>query len=79
MPPFLEKKGEYTKEETENTYNVARVLIHVELIMQRLRMYQILNKIPKNLFSHIDDIVDVSCVLVNLQPHIIAEEKEENK
>ncbi|XP_024890187.1 uncharacterized protein LOC112466354 [Temnothorax curvispinosus] len=78
MPPFLEKKGEFTKEETQNTYNIARVRIHVERIMQRLRIYQILSKIPENLFSSIDDIVHVCCVLVNLQPPII-EEKDNNK
>lgn len=75
LPPFLEKKGEFTKEETQNTYNIARVRIHVERIMQRLRTHQILNKIPHYLFSSIDDIVHICSVLVNLQPPIIAENK----
>ncbi|GBP33311.1 hypothetical protein EVAR_30899_1 [Eumeta japonica] len=38
MPPFLTKKHEFSKEETQNTYEVARVRIHVERIMQRLRV-----------------------------------------
>ena len=74
MPPFLEKKTEFSKEETEETYSIARVRIHVERIMQRLRTYQILNKIPEFLFNSVDDIVHVCCVLVNLQPPIIAEQ-----
>lgn len=41
-PPFLEKKNEFPAEETEETYNVARVKIHVERIMQRLRVHSIL-------------------------------------
>ncbi|XP_066596535.1 uncharacterized protein [Prorops nasuta] len=30
MPPFLEKKKEFSQEETKQTYNVAKVRIHVE-------------------------------------------------
>ncbi|GBP83662.1 hypothetical protein EVAR_61056_1 [Eumeta japonica] len=70
MPPFLTKKHEFSKKET--TYEVARVRIHVERIMQRLRVYRVLDKIPHNLFSCIDDIVHMCCVLVNLQPPILS-------
>ena len=42
MPPFLQKKNEFSMEETQQTYSVARVRIHVERIMQRLKTYQIL-------------------------------------
>lgn len=72
MPPFLERKGEFTSEETSATYKIARVRIHVERIMQRLKVYHILNKIPENLFHHIDDILHICCVLVNLQPPIFS-------
>ena len=59
MPPSLQKKKEFTKEETEKTYAIAKVRIHVERIMQRLRIYRILDNIPENLFNCIDDIVHV--------------------
>lgn len=72
MAPFLEANPKFTKEESERTYSIARVRIHVERIMQWLRTYQILNKIQENLFSSIDDIIHVCCVLVNLQPPIIS-------
>lgn len=71
MPPFLEKKQAFTQEETQKTYNVASVRIHVERIMQRLRIYNILNKVPHHLFGHMDDVITVCCALVNLQPPII--------
>lgn len=74
MPPFLEKKKEFSEAETKSTYNIARVRIHVERIIQRLRTYHILNKITENLFNCLDDIIHVCCVLVNLQQPIIAEE-----
>nr|XP_046475541.1 uncharacterized protein LOC124215812 isoform X2 [Neodiprion pinetum] len=72
MPPFLEKKSEFSKEETDLTYNIARVRIHVERIMQRLKTYQILYKIPEHLFFCIDNIIHVICGLVNLQPPIFS-------
>ncbi|KAJ8665861.1 hypothetical protein QAD02_007523 [Eretmocerus hayati] len=77
MPPFLSDKKEFTKQETEDTYNIASVRIHVERIMQRLRVYKILDKIPRNLFPHIDDIIQMCCVLVNLQPPIFSDENSE--
>lgn len=71
MPPFL-NNSEFSKE-TEETYSVANVRIHIERIMQRIKQFNILNKIPSHLFTHIDDIVHMCCVLVNLQKPIIAE------
>lgn len=71
MPPFLEGHDAFTKEESEQTYKVAKVRIHVERVMQRLRTYGILDKIPENLFSYIDDVIHMCCVLVNLQPPIL--------
>ncbi|XP_043281254.1 uncharacterized protein [Venturia canescens] len=76
MPPFLEKNTAFSSEETQQTYSVARVRIHVERIMQRLRTYQILSKIPENLFHCIDDIMHICCVLVNLQPPIISNKND---
>ena len=72
MPPFLEKKSEFSKEETALTYSVAKVRIHVERIMQRLRTYKILQFIPEHFFSSIDDVLHMACVLVNLQPPIFS-------
>ncbi|XP_044576694.1 uncharacterized protein LOC123259933 [Cotesia glomerata] len=77
MPPFLEKKSEFTIQETQQTYSIAKVRIHVERIMQRLRLYQVLNKFPENLFHCVDDIIHICCVLVNLQPPIISNKKNE--
>lgn len=72
MPPFLEN-GVFTKQEVEETYKIARVRIHIERIMQRLRLYNILSKIPHHLIPYSDSIVHICCVLVNLQAPIIAE------
>ena len=75
MPPFLEKKNELSSEETQQTYNVAKIRIHVERIMQRLRIYRILDKIPEHLFKYIDKILHICGVLVNLQAPIFSEKE----
>lgn len=75
MPPFLEGFNEFTKGEAESTYKVASVRIHVERVMQRLRTYKILDKIPRNLFTCIDMVIHMCCVLVNLQPPILSDSK----
>lgn len=72
MPPFLEGNVAFTKEEAESTYKIASVRIHVERIMQRLRTYRVLDKIPDHLFGYVDDILHICCVLVNLQPPIMS-------
>lgn len=75
MPPFLANKGVFTKEETTETYSIASVRIHIERIMQRIRVYKILDKIPHNLMNSLDDIIHIACVLVNVQPPIIKQQE----
>ena len=73
MPPFLQENVQFTGEEVKETYSIASVRIHVEGIMQRIRIYKILDKITTNLLSEIDAIFHVCCVLVNFQPPIISD------
>lgn len=70
MPPFL-RDPQFSAEDVENTYNIAKVRIHIERIMQRLRIYKILDKFSIDILPHADDIVFMCGVLVNLQPPII--------
>lgn len=76
MPPFLDK-GHFTEEEVRQTRSIAQVRIHIERIMQRLRVYKILDYFTHDLLPYCDDIVFMACVLVNLQPPII--KKHENE
>lgn len=70
MPPFSHG-DQFTPEEVEETYNIASVRIHIERVNQRIKEFNILNKIPVALFPHIDEIVFVICALVNLGKPII--------
>lgn len=64
---------QFSKKEMELTKKVASVRIHVERVIQRLKMYKILSHtLNLKLLAHIHKIVTVVAVLVNCQPHIIA-------
>lgn len=70
MPPFMHN-GMLTQDEIINTYQIASVRIHVERSIQRVKIYNILQKIPTELLQCIDDIIFLCCVMTNLQPPII--------
>ncbi|KAL7292663.1 hypothetical protein TKK_0013789 [Trichogramma kaykai] len=70
MPPFVENHH-LTGEQREEQRHIARVRIHIERIMQRLRIYKILDMISIKMLPYIDEIIFMCCVLVNLQTTII--------
>lgn len=65
MPPFL-TNGYFTGEQVEETYNIAQVRIHIERIMQRIRVFKIFDKFSNEMRPYCDDILHMCCVLVNL-------------
>lgn len=70
MPPILHN-GKFTEEEVLETHSIASVRIHVERFFARLKVHEILNKVPIELLPYIDGIVQMCCVLTNLQLPII--------
>ncbi|KAL5246005.1 hypothetical protein ACI65C_013413 [Semiaphis heraclei] len=70
MPPILHNRR-FSEEELLKTYNVASVRIHVERFFARLKLFNVFNKITINLLPHIDDILLMCCILVNLSSPII--------
>lgn len=70
MPPCLHNQR-FSEEEILETYNVASVRIHVERLFARLKLFNVFNKITIDLLPHIDDILFMCCVLVNLSNPII--------
>lgn len=71
MPPFS-RGGQMPEADVENTYKVAQVRIHVERVIQRLKLFNVLNnRVPISLIPYMSDIVRVCGALVNLQPPII--------
>lgn len=68
MPPFLENNT-FTEEVVERTYDVAKVRIYIERIMQRIRTYKTVDKFTLKMLPHVDDIIFMCCTLVNLQSY----------
>lgn len=76
MPPFLHG-SQFTPEEVQDTYNIAQVRIHIERMIQRIKIYNILNnKVPTELIPCMADVFHVCCVLANLQPPIIRRKEQ---
>ena len=76
MPPFVEN-NQLSAEQRENQRKIARVRIHIERIMQRIRLYRIVDHFTVKMFPHVDNIVFMCCVLVNMQPPILKDDNDD--
>ncbi|CAN8006133.1 unnamed protein product, partial [Ixodes pacificus] len=73
MPPFFSGNGQFSREEVQDTYNIAQVRVHVERMIQRIKVHNILNnRVPISLIPVMSDVFHMCCILANLQPAIIA-------
>nr|XP_054922664.1 uncharacterized protein LOC126523280 [Dermacentor andersoni] len=71
MPPF-NSGGQMSEEAMDSTYKIAAVRIHVERVIQRLKIYKILsNRLPLSLVPHMSKVLSVCAALVNMQPPIV--------
>ena len=75
IPPFLHG-GQFSLEQVNSTYNIARARIHVERAICRIKIYQILNLIPNSLRAEASMIFKVCAALVNWQSPLIASVKD---
>lgn len=66
LPPFSNGNVHFTHEESEQTYHVAEVRMHVERVIQRLKMFGIVNsRVPIEPVPHMTNIMRMCCILVN--------------
>ena len=72
IPPFLNGRAHFTATEEINTRRIARVKIHVEQAIGRLKNYRMLrNVIPLSLQPVFSQMVFVAGCLVNFQEPIV--------
>ena len=73
MPPFADpNSSQFPEAEMELTYRIASVRIHVERVIQRIKIFNILNnRIATEMLPHMDEIMHICCILANLQSKII--------
>lgn len=74
-PPILDKPQLSKEDATYNT-NVATARIHVERVIQRLKIFNVFQgKMNKSMLKHIDDIVFIGCAITNLSAPILGDDK----
>ena len=68
IPPFLGEKGHFSTGEVQRTHDIARLRIHVERAIRRIKQYHILDGvIPLNLAASVNQIWTVCAILTNFQ------------
>ena len=68
IPPFLGQKGKFSSEEVAKTHEIARLRIHVERAIRRIKEYHIFDKVVLlNLASSINQIWTVFAILTNFR------------
>lgn len=68
IPPFLGEKGKFSAREVAQTHEIARLRIHVERAIRRIKEYHIFDGvIPLNLASAINQIWTVCAILTNFR------------
>ena len=72
IPEFSKAKKQFTMQDVERSRKIARVRIHVERCMERLKNYQILSSVlPISMLPHIDNIQLICAALSNLHPPLV--------
>lgn len=68
IPPFLGERGHFSKAEVEKTHEIARLRIHVERAIRRIKEYHILDGvIPLNLAPSVNQIWTLCAILTDFR------------
>ena len=74
IPSFTKGLTQLSKRQVEISRQIARVRIHVERAIRRLKEFAILKDIyPISLIKHADHIVQICSALINLQPPLVSD------
>ena len=73
MPPFKQsKKGfQFTDAENLRAYRIARVRIHIERCIERMKVFSVLDYVHSDMRDFMDDSVLVISALCNLNKSLI--------
>lgn len=72
IPPYLQSKGQFSIREAADTKKIAKLRIHVEHAIRRVKEYHIFDWcIPLNMMGSINQIYTVICLLTNFQGALI--------
>lgn len=77
IPPFMSGKEQLSPKEEQETRKIARVRIHVERAIERVKNFRLLNFVfPNSMASDLNKIWVICCYLVNFTTHPIASDKK---
>lgn len=77
IPAFTKYKPQLSGEDVTSTRRIARVRIHVERAIRRLKVFKVLSStVPVSSLKLFDDILVVCSVLVNLKSYLIRDTEE---
>ena len=73
IPPFLTSKAQMPVADVILTRKIARLRIHVERAIGRIKEYHILqNVLPASMWNSINEVVYVCCMLANFGPPLVS-------
>ena len=68
IPPFLRAKPQFSLEDVQKTQRIAKLRIHVERAIRRVKEYHIFDAIvPLSLASSVNQLWTICCILTNFQ------------
>ena len=80
IPAFTKNKPQLSAEDVTTTRRIARVRIHVERVIRRLKVFKIISgTVPVSSLTLFDDILLVCSALVNLRSDLIRDTNESNE
>ena len=72
LPPYLSSGGQLSSKEVKETKTIAKLRIHVESAIRRIKEYHIYDTpIPLSLLGTVNHLWTVTCLLVNFQGPLI--------
>ena len=78
IPPFLQKGAQFSADDVERTQQIAKVRIHVERLIERVKDFNILTQtIPLTLFPSVNQLWTVCCLLTLFQTPVLSRAAEE--
>lgn len=78
IPPVL-SCSQFNPNEIQECRNIAKAKIHVERAISRVKLYRILNFIPKLLYQYLSKVFQLCVALTNYGKPLITEVKDHFK
>ncbi len=79
IPPFRKGSRQFSSAENKEAYQCAKVRIHVERCIERLKRFEIMTFVPYFQLPHMDKILACICFTCNCFPDLIQENAMDNE